>query len=75
MDDERIKNLIYIFEEEYFEETFERIRNIRSSERIFYQKITDIYSSHCIDYAELEAENHICIFHKMKKEYKLKHKK
>ena len=32
------------------EETLERIRNIRSSERSFYQKITDVYSSCSIDY-------------------------
>lgn len=43
MDDERLKNPNYIFGEDYFEETLERIRNIRSSERRFYQKITDIY--------------------------------
>ena len=50
MDDERLKNPNYIFGEDYFEETLERIRNIRSSERRFYQKITDIYSSCSIDY-------------------------
>ncbi len=50
MDDERLKNPNYIFSEDYFEETLERIRNIRSSERRFYQKITDIYSSCSIDY-------------------------
>lgn len=44
MDDERLKNPNYIFGEDYFEETLERIRNIRASERRFYQKITDIYS-------------------------------
>ena len=43
MDDERLKNPNYIFVEDYFERTLERIRNIRSSERRFYQKITDIY--------------------------------
>lgn len=50
MDDERLKNPNYIFGEDYFEETLERIRNIRSSERRFYQKITDIYSECSIDY-------------------------
>jgi len=50
MDDERLKNPNYIFGEDYFEETLERIRNIRSSERRFYQKITDIYSQCSIDY-------------------------
>lgn len=50
MDDERLKNPNYIFGEDYFEKTLERIRNIRASERRFYQKITDIYSSCSIDY-------------------------
>ena len=50
MDDERLKNPNYIFGEDYFEETLERIRNIRSSERRFYQKIIDIYSSCSVDY-------------------------
>lgn len=50
MDDERLKNPNYIFGEDYFEETLERIRNIRSSERRFYQKITDIYSECSVDY-------------------------
>ncbi len=50
MDDERLENPNYIFGEDYFEETLERIRNIRSSERRFYQKITDIYSLCSVDY-------------------------
>ncbi len=50
MDDERLKNPNYIFGEDYFEETLERIRNIRASERRFYQKITDIYSLCSVDY-------------------------
>ena len=41
MDDERLKNPNYIFGYDYFEETLEKIRNIRSSERRFYPKITD----------------------------------
>ena len=49
MDDERLKNPNYIFGEDYFERTLERIRNIRTSERRFYQKITDIYVT-SIDY-------------------------
>ena len=59
MDDERLKNPNYIFGEDYFEETLERIRNIRSSERRFYQKITDIYSLCSVDYdkdAEITKE-------------------
>jgi hypothetical protein len=43
MDDERIKSGGSILTEQYFEEQLERIREIRLSERKFYQKITDIY--------------------------------
>ncbi len=49
MDDERIKSGGSILTEQYFEEQLERIREIRLSERKFYQKITDIYST-SIDY-------------------------
>jgi hypothetical protein len=49
-DDERLKNPNYIFGKDYFEEQLERIREIRSSERRFYQKITDIYSQCSADY-------------------------
>ena len=44
MDDERLKNPKNIFGKDYFEEQLARIRDIRSSERRFYQKITDIYA-------------------------------
>ncbi len=50
MDDERLKNPEYIFGQDYFEEQLERIRDIRSSERRFYQKITDIYAQCSADY-------------------------
>lgn len=50
IDEERLKNPSNIFGQDYFEETLEKIRNIRSSERRFYQKITDIYSFCSIDY-------------------------
>ncbi|MGJ0364394.1 virulence RhuM family protein [Aliarcobacter cryaerophilus] len=43
MDDERLKN-IHHFGKDYFDEQLDRIREIRLSERRFYQKITDIYS-------------------------------
>jgi hypothetical protein len=49
MDDERIKSGGSILTEQYFEEQLERIREIRLSERKFYQKITDIYAT-AIDY-------------------------
>lgn len=49
LDDERLKNGGSILTEKYFEEQLERIREIRMSERKFYQKITDIYAT-SIDY-------------------------
>ncbi len=49
MDDERLKKGGTILTEQYFEEQLQRIREIRLSERKFYQKITDIYST-AIDY-------------------------
>jgi len=52
MDDERLKNPNNIFGKDYFEEQLARIRDIRSSERRFYQKITDIYSSCSTDYSK-----------------------
>ena len=50
MDDERLKNPYNIFGKDYFEEQLARIRDIRSSERRFYQKITDIYTQCSADY-------------------------
>ena len=49
MDDERLKNDGTILKKKYFEEQLQRIREIRLSERKFYQKITDIYTT-AIDY-------------------------
>jgi hypothetical protein len=49
MDDERIKRGGSILTDRYFEEQLQRIREIRLSERKFYQKITDIYAT-SIDY-------------------------
>jgi hypothetical protein len=49
MDDERLKNDGSILGKKYFEEQLQRIREIRLSERKFYQKITDIYAT-SIDY-------------------------
>jgi len=54
MDDERLKNPNNIFGQDYFEEQLARIRNIRSSERRFYQKITDIYAQCSSDYNQNE---------------------
>ena len=50
MDDERLKNPEYFLGKDYFDEMLERIRDIRSSERRFYQKITDIYAQCSVDY-------------------------
>jgi hypothetical protein len=50
MDDERLKNPNTIFGKDHFEEQLARVRDIRSSERRFYQKITDIYSQCSADY-------------------------
>ena len=50
MDDERLKNPDNIFGKDYFDEQLDRIRDIRSSERRFYQKITDIYTQCSADY-------------------------
>lgn len=49
MDDERIKRGGTILTDRYFEEQLQRIREIRLSERKFYQKITDLYAT-SIDY-------------------------
>ena len=49
MDDERIKAGGSILTDQYFEEQLQRVREIRISERKFYQKITDIYAT-AIDY-------------------------
>lgn len=48
MDDERLKRGTYLTDK-YFEEQLERIREIRASERLFYQKITDLYAT-AVDY-------------------------
>lgn len=50
MDDERLKNGEQMFGKDYFDELLERIRDIRASERRFYQKVTDIYIQCSHDY-------------------------
>ena len=55
MDDERLKNDGSIITKQYFEEQLQRIREIRLSERKFYQKITDLYAT-SIDY-DITAES------------------
>ena len=53
MDDERLKRGTYLTDK-YFEEQLERVREIRASERKFYQKITDLYAT-AIDYDKTAA--------------------
>ena len=49
MDEERLKNGGSILTKDYFEKQLQKIREIRISERRFYQKVTDIYAT-SIDY-------------------------
>lgn len=49
MDDERLKNGGSVLTEKYYEKLLEKIREIRLSERRFYQKVTDIYAT-ALDY-------------------------
>jgi hypothetical protein len=50
LDDDRLKQGKSLFGKDYFDDLLEKIREIRASERRFYQKITDIYSQCSIDY-------------------------
>jgi hypothetical protein len=49
MDDERLERGGSVLSDRYFEEQLQRVREIRLSERKFYQKITDIYAT-AVDY-------------------------
>ncbi len=51
LDDDRLKQGKALFGKDYFDDLLEKIREIRASERRFYQKITDIYAQCSIDYA------------------------
>lgn len=50
LDDDRLKQGRSLFGKDYFDDLLEKIREIRASERRFYQKITDIYAQCSIDY-------------------------
>lgn len=50
LDDDRLKQGKALFGKDYFDELLERIREIRASERRFYQKITDLYAQCSVDY-------------------------
>ena len=57
MDDERLKNPPGKGQKDYFDELLERIRDIRSSERRFYQKVLDIYAT-SVDYTPDAESSH-----------------
>ena len=57
MDDERLKNPPGKGQKDYFDELLERIRDIRSSERRFYQKVLDIYAT-SVDYTPDAEASH-----------------
>jgi len=50
LDDDRLKQGKSLFGKDYFEELLEKIREIRASDRRFYQKITDLYAQCSVDY-------------------------
>ena len=50
LDDDRLKQGKQLFGKDYFDDLLEKIREIRASERRFYQKITDIYAQCSVDY-------------------------
>lgn len=50
LDDDRLKQGRALFGKDYFDELLDRIREIRASERRFYQKITDLYAQCSVDY-------------------------
>lgn len=67
MDDERLKDGRNLGQD-YFDELLERIRDIRASERRFYQKITDIYAQCSIDYdkdSEISREFYATVQNKL----------
>ena len=67
MDDERLKNPPGKGQTDYFDELLERIRDIRSSERRFYQKVLDIYAT-SVDYtpnAEMSQQFFATVQNKM----------
>ncbi len=57
LDDERLKQGNNLFGKDYFKELLERIREIRASERMFYEKITDLYAT-SLDYNKNDPETH-----------------
>lgn len=58
MDVACLRELENFFGKDFFEEQLERIRDIRSNERRFYQKIMDIYSQCSVDYLYFVYDNY-----------------
>ncbi|MBL1405005.1 MAG: virulence RhuM family protein [Rhizobiales bacterium] len=67
MDDERLKQGKQLFGKDYFDELLERIRDIRASERRFYQKVTDIYIQCSYDYDQSSNVTHDFFAHAQNK--------
>lgn len=57
LDDERLKQGNKLFGKDYFKELLERIKEIRASERMFYEKITDLYAT-AVDYNKADPDTH-----------------
>lgn len=57
LDDDRLKQGNRLFGKDYFKELLERIKEIRASERMFYEKITDLYAT-AIDYDKNDPETY-----------------
>ncbi|MBS1737897.1 MAG: virulence RhuM family protein [Bacteroidetes bacterium] len=57
LDDERLKQGNRLFGKDYFKELLERIREIRASERMFYEKVTDLYAT-SVDYDKTDPDTH-----------------
>lgn len=67
MDDDRLKQGKELFGKDYFDELLERIREIRASERRFYQKITDLYIACSYDYDKNSPITHQFFAHAQNK--------
>ncbi|MDQ8031997.1 MAG: RhuM family protein [Bordetella sp.] len=59
LNDDRLKQGTELFGKDYFEELIERIREIRASERRFYQKVTDVFAQCSIDYDKNSETAHL----------------
>lgn len=67
MDDDRLKQGKTLFGKDYFDELLERIRDIRASERRFYQKVTDLYIQCSYDYNASSPTTHDFFAHAQNK--------